>query len=114
MPGCRGASSGGWGAGGTVGDRIWGLGVSGRWGGGGPGGPIPYGGGRNTGPYMTTIATARVLHVRPLMSGLGGSALEVFELEQRKANPPQLEGFRIRGSEACRCVTFVVQKILER
>ena len=34
MPGCRGASSGGRGAGGTVGDRIRGLGVWGRWGGG--------------------------------------------------------------------------------
>ena len=38
LPGCRGASSGGRGGGGTVG-----LGVSGR-GGGGSGGPIPYGG----------------------------------------------------------------------
>ena len=46
MPGCRGASSGGRGGGGTVGDRIRGLGVSGsRAGGGGgwgPGGPIAY------------------------------------------------------------------------
>ena len=55
MPGCQGASSGGRGGGGTVGDRIRGLGVSGR-GRGGPGGPIPsLGGGggvatRNTGP----------------------------------------------------------------
>ena len=37
MSGCRGASSGGRGGGGTVGDRIRGLGVSGRGGGGGGG-----------------------------------------------------------------------------
>ena len=57
MPGCRGASSGGRGGGGTVSDRIRGLGVSGR-GGGGGGGPIPYGGGvatRNTGPYIYIV-----------------------------------------------------------
>ena len=56
MPGCRGASSGGRGGGGTVGARIRGLGVSGRGGGGGVGGPIPSGekgvATRNTGPYI--------------------------------------------------------------
>ena len=56
VPGCRGASSGGRGGGGTVGARIRGLGVLGR-GGGGSWGTISYGGGggvatRNTGPYI--------------------------------------------------------------
>ena len=61
MPGCRGASSGGRGGGGSVGDRIRGLGVSGR-GGGGKGLKDPYhmgGGGvatRNTGPYIFHMA----------------------------------------------------------
>ena len=44
VPGCRGASSGGRGGGGTVGDRIRGLGVSGR-GGGVLGDPYHMGGG---------------------------------------------------------------------
>ena len=62
MPGCRGASSGGRGGGGTVGDRIRGLGVSGRGGGGRGVLGDPYhmeggggGGGvatRDTGPYI--------------------------------------------------------------
>ena len=61
MPGCRGASSGGRGGGGTVGDRIRGLGVSGPWGGGVLGDPYHMGGGggggvatRDTGPYICT------------------------------------------------------------
>ena len=41
VPGCRGASSGGRGGGGTVGARMRGLGVSGR-GGRGSWGTIPY------------------------------------------------------------------------
>ena len=45
VPGCRGASSGGRGGGGTVGARIWGLGVSGRGGGGVLGDPYHIGGG---------------------------------------------------------------------
>ena len=54
MPGCRGASSGGRGGGGTVGDRIRGLGVSGPRGGGGSWGTHTIwggggGGGSNTG-----------------------------------------------------------------
>ena len=58
VQGCRGASSGGRGGGGTVGARIRGLGVSGQGGGGVLGDPYPLGGGgggvatRNTGPYI--------------------------------------------------------------
>ena len=54
MPGCRGASSGGWGAAGTVGDRIRGLGVSGRWGGGVLGDPYHMGGGGGGGGGSNT------------------------------------------------------------
>ena len=61
MPGCRSASSGGRGASGTVGDRIRGLGVSGRWGGAGPGGPIPYGGGGGSNTEHRTIY--RYIHI---------------------------------------------------
>ena len=73
MPGCRGASSGGRGGGGTVGDRIRGLGVSGRGGGGRSWGThtILGGGGgvatRDTGPYIyiyryMSICTDRCIH----------------------------------------------------
>ena len=64
VAGVSGCEFRGRGGGGTVGDRIRGLGVSGRGGGGGLG-PIPYGGGgggvatRNTGPYIGLVGNGR-------------------------------------------------------
>ena len=117
--GCRGASSGGRGGGGTVGDRIRGLGVSGRGGGGGGSWKNPYhmggGGGSNTehGTIYTYIHmcidshTHMYSHVwihdmygspqggRPASIAKRGS--ESLRLGARRATPAVPCGARFRG-----------------